>query len=141
MKKEFIAIWLKTGVIRNRQIDNEKMKSMISSAEINIKVVKNIKLNDESATLIFRETYESIRQLGEAKWLMLGFEPANHEISLETLKEMDIKEKVKLNSLERFKKIRHDLNYRGFRATIQQAEEIIDLWDKCAKDIIKELEK
>ena len=35
MKKEFIGVWLKTGIIRNRQRDTEKIKSMISSAEIN----------------------------------------------------------------------------------------------------------
>jgi len=35
MKKEFIEAWLKTGIIRNRQRDTEKIRSMIDSAEIN----------------------------------------------------------------------------------------------------------
>ena len=141
MRKEFIELWLKTKVIRNRQKDLEKIKSMINSAEINAKVTKTIKLNEESATLIFREIYESIRQLGDAKWWILGFEPFNHEISLETLKEFDIKEKVKLNYLERFKKTRNDINYRGFRATINQTEEILDFWNKCGEEIIRVLKK
>lgn len=68
MKKEFINIWLKSGIIRNRQRDIEKIKSMINSSEINAKVTKNIKLDEDTATLIFREIYESIRQLGDAKW-------------------------------------------------------------------------
>ena len=141
MRKEFIGIWLKTGIIRNRQKDTEKIKSMINSAEINAKVAKEIKINEDSATLIFREMYESIRQLGDAQWWLLGYEPGNHDISLELLKELDIREKVKLNSLERFKKIRHDINYRGFRATISQAEEILEFWNKCSDDIIKILRK
>lgn len=141
MKKEFIDLWLKTGIIRHRQRDIEKIKSMINSAEINAKVTKEIKLNEDTATLIFREIYESIRQLGDAKWWILGYEPTNHEISLEILKELDIKEKLKLNFLERFKKIRHDINYRGFRATISQAEEILDFWNKCGEEIINILKK
>lgn len=141
MKKEFIEIWLKTNIIRNRQLDGEKVKSMILSAETNAKVVKNIELNDDTATLIFREIYESIRQLGDAKWWLLGYEPSNHEISLETLKELEIKEKLKLTSLERFKKIRHDINYRGFRATLAQAEEILKFWDICGKEIVSMLKK
>jgi hypothetical protein len=141
MKKEFIELWLKTGIIRNRQRDTEKVKSMINSAEINAKITKTIKLNEESATLIFREIYESIRQLGDAKWWLLGYEPSNHEISLEVLKEFDIKDKIKLNSLDRFKKTRHDVNYRGFRATIPQAGEIIDFWDKCGEEIAHVLKK
>ncbi len=141
MKKEFIDIWLKTGIIRNRQKDVEIIKSIINSAEINAKVTMAIQANEDSATLIFREMYESVRQLGDAKWRLLGYEATNHEISLESLKEFDIKEKIKLNSLDRFKKIRHDLNYRGFRATTIQAEEILDFWKECGKEILKILKK
>lgn len=141
MKQEFIGIWVKAGIIRNRQKDIEKIKSMINSAEINAKVTKTIGLNEDSATLVFREIYESIRQLGDAKWGLLGYEPSNHEISLETLKEFDVKEKLRLNSLERFKRIRHDINCRGFRVTVSQAEEILEFWDKCGEDIVKMLKK
>ncbi|MBU0614602.1 MAG: hypothetical protein KJ601_00760 [Nanoarchaeota archaeon] len=141
MKKEFIGIWLKSGIIRNRQRDTEKIKSMINSAQVNAKVAKGINLNDDSATLIFREIYESVRQLGDAKWWLLGYEPSNHEISIEALKDLDIKDKLKLNSLDRFKKIRHDANYRGLRATIQQAEEMLDFWSRCGEEIVKELNK
>lgn len=141
MKKEFIGLWLKSGILRNRQKDTEKIISMIDSAEVNARVAKSIKVNEDSATLVFREIYESIRQIGDAKWWFLGYEPTNHEISLEILKEFDILEKVRLNSLDRFKKTRHDVNYRGFRATVSQAEEILNFWDKCVKDIIAILKK
>ena len=141
MKKEFIELWLKSGMIRSRQKDKERIKSMIGSSEINVLVAKEIKLNERTATLIFREIYESIRQLGDSKWWLLGYEPLNHEMSMNILKEFDIKEKIKLNSLDRFKKIRHDINYRGFRATLMQTEEILDFWDKCGKEILKILKK
>ena len=141
MKKEFIDIWLKSRIIRSRQMDVERIRSMINSSSINAKVAKEIKLNEETATLIFRELYESIRQLGDAKWWLLGYEPANHEVSLEILKEFGIKDKLKLNSLDRFKRIRHDINYRGFRATIAQAQEILDFWDKCGEEIFRIIKK
>jgi len=141
MKKEFIGIWLKTGILRNKQKDAEKISSLIASAEINAKVTKSIKLNDDSATLIFREIYESTRQLGDAKWWILGYEPSNHEISIEVLKEFDIKEKLELSSIDRFKKIRHDINYRGFRASVSQAKEILEFWEKCGNEIILLLKK
>jgi len=141
MKKEFIEAWIKTRVLRNRQKDPERIKSMIFSAEINTKVTKTIAINDDSATLIFREMYESIRQIGDAKWWLLGYEPENHLISLESLKDFDIKEKIKLNYLERFKNIRNDINYRGFRVTISQAQEIIDFWNLCGEEMVKIIKK
>ncbi len=134
-------IWIRMGALRKRQKDVDKIKSMINSAEVNAKVTKEINLTENSATLIFREIYESIRQLGDAKLWYLGYEPLNHEVSMEILKEFNIKERVKLNSLDRLKKIRHDINYRGFRASVQQAEEILEFWDRCGVEILSILKK
>ena len=141
MKKEIIDVLVKTKIIRLRQKDLEKTESMIEISESNVKVAKSIPLNDSSATLVFREIYESIRQLGDAKWWLMGYEPSNHEISLDILKSMDIAEKTKLNFLDRFKRIRHDANYRGLKASVSQAREIIEFWDKCCGEIIKALSK
>ena len=141
MKREIIDILIKTDQLRIRQTDKERVISMAKSAKVNAKIAKNVPLNEESATLIFREIYESIRQLGDAKLWLLGYEPRNHEVSMDILKEANIKEKVLLNHLARFKRIRNDANYRGFRVTVMQAQEIIDFWDKCANDIISEILK
>jgi|SRR3989344_6005006 len=136
-----IRYWIMKGALRNRQRDLEKIKSMINSAEVNAKVTQEINLDDKTATLVFREIYESIRQLGDAKLWLIGYEPQNHEVSMEILKESDIKDKIKLNSLDRLKKIRHDINYRGFRASIEQAEEILEFWNKCGIEISIKLKK
>ncbi|MBI3190143.1 hypothetical protein HYZ41_00410 [archaeon] len=141
MKKETVERLLKSGDIRIRQKDMERIKSLIKSAEINASIAKKIELNENSATLVFREIYESIRQLGDAKWWLFGYEPENHEVSLETLKEMSIKEKIKLNHIDRFRKIRHDANYRGYMVSVSQTEEMIEFWDKCGPDIINILLK
>lgn len=141
MKRENIEIWKKTGIIRIVRKDIEKVKSIVKSAKDNAEVTLSIPLNEKSATLIFREIYESIRQLGEAKWLLLGYEPQNHDISLEILKDAEIKEKIKLNHLERYKRIRHDANYQGFKIFESQAKEIIEFWRLCGKDIVNLIEK
>ncbi len=104
---------VRARILRRKQKDMEKIKSLINSAEKIGDFARKLLLSDKSSTVIFREIYESIRQLGEAKWRLLGYEPLNHEISLDGLKEINIKNKLKLNFLSRFKKIRHDANYNG----------------------------
>ncbi len=141
MKKEQIEQLVKGEQLRKRSIDREKVKSMIESSTTNMVVVKTIPLTVQSAILIFRETYESIRQLGDARWWLLGYEPRNHEVSMEVLKELDITEKVRLNHLSRFKMIRNDANYRGFKVTPAQATEIVDFWNICSQEIISILLK
>ncbi len=134
--KELIKRWLREGQLRRRSPDKEKVKSMIEFSTANMGVVKAIALTEQSATLIFRETYESIRQLGDARWWLLGYGPGNHEVSITVLKEMNIEERVRLQHLSRFKAIRNDANYRGFKVTLAQAREIIEFWDSCSQEII-----
>ena len=136
MKNELIEQWLKANQLRKREPDRQKIKSMIESAITNMDIIKHIPLNEESATVIFRETYESIRQLGDARWWLEGYEPKNHEVSLELLKEVNITQKILLFHLPRFKAIRNDINYRGYRASLSQAKEILNFWEQCAQEII-----
>ena len=137
MKGEAIASLVKTGELRLKQFDKERVKSAIAFAETNARVAKTFPLNEESATIIFSAVYESVRQLGMAKWWLLGYDPSNHGITLDLLKEMDIKDKVKLNYLDRFKSIRHDAHYRVVMASLSQAKEIIDFWETSGKQILE----
>ncbi|MBI2666509.1 hypothetical protein HYX13_02760 [Candidatus Woesearchaeota archaeon] len=141
MNKERIEQWVRGDQLRKKSLDKEKVKSIIESSMTNMGIVKSIPLSEQSAILIFRETYESIRQLGDAQWWLRGYEPRNHEVSMEILKEMDIKEKNRLNHLSRFKSIRNDANYRGFKVTMAQAKEILEFWNTCSQEIIASLLK
>ena len=127
---------IKNKKLRAREANKEKIKSLIESAKNNVEVVSSLPVTEKNATVIFREIYESIRQLGDARFWILGYEPLDHIISLDSLKSLDIKEKVKLNHLDRLKQIRHDANYRGFNVSASQAQEILDFWKVCAKEII-----
>ena len=140
MKLDFSRL-MREKRVRVREKDIIKIKSLIDSARNNVEVVLSLPLNEKNATVIFRELYESIRQLGDAQFWLWGYEPLDHSISLESLKDLEIKERVKLNYLDRFKQIRHDANYRGFVVSASQAQEIVDFWEQCAKEIIKVLLK
>lgn len=139
MKKELIELLVKQGVLRIRQKDTERIKSLIMSAEIDANAAKRIQLTEETANLVFRGIYEPVRQLGDACWWLIGYEPADHQTSLESLKDMDINDKIKLNFLDRFRKIRNDANYRGMRVSVAQTKEILDFWNACGKEITQQL--
>jgi len=136
MKKEIVERFVKDGQLRPRGIDVERIKSMLKSSEMTAKAALEIQLDENRATMVFRELYESTRQLGDVLWWLEGYEPRNHEVSLEILEEVKIKNAVLLNKLPRFKKIRNDANYRGYIVPINQAEEIKEFWKNCGKEIV-----
>ena len=142
MNEDKILELFRNGFLRKREVDPDRVKSMIRSSENAVEVVKKIPLNEKSATVIFREIYESVRQLGEAQWWLKGYEPfglGSHNLSLDILKDFDINHKIKLNHLDRFKKIRHDANYRGMMVSISQAKEIIEFWEVCGREILEKI--
>lgn len=145
MNQNEIDLMIKTGELRQKSPDNEKIRSLLKSVEMDANFTKSIPINEYGASVIFKSMYDCIRQLGEAKWWLLGYElhvqKNYHQICMEILKDMDIKEKTKLNHLDTFRKIRNDSSYRAFRVTISQAREILDFWERCGKEILQILLK
>ena len=141
MDKSMIDSLVRAKALRFRQLDSERIKSLIESAEKTANFIKTLEVKEESSNIIFRELYESTRQLGEARWRIIGYEPLNHEINLDGLVDLNIKEKSMLNHLARFKKIRHDSNYKGIFVSVNQATEMLDFWSKCCEEILTILKK
>ena len=144
MKDERILRLINSKQIIKVSSDKNRALSLIESSENTSEVALAIDINEKSATTIFRESYEAIRQMGDALWWMEGYNPQNHDVSMEILKDLNFltsEQKVKLNSLDRFKSIRHGANYKGFKISVEQAREIIEFWKFVAKDILKYLKQ
>ena len=52
MKNEEIELLIKTNQLRIRELDIQRIKSMLENAETNVKVIKTLPLNEETATVI-----------------------------------------------------------------------------------------
>jgi len=142
MNREIMEQLIRDGKLKRRSVDRHRAMSLLNAAKSGIEAVKNIKIAGGTATLVFREYYECIRQLGDARWWSMGYEPkASHEVSMDILMEIKINEGIKLQKLDRFRRIRNNANYRGYKVSIEEAEEIKDFWDSCGRDIINEIEK
>lgn len=127
--------------IRQRSPDRARAKSLVEAAEKTMCAISEMRLTDSNATILFRETYESIRQLGDARWWLRGYEPKDHEVSMEILKEEKISESNKLAKLDRFRAIRNDANYSGYSVPKAVAAEILDFWGECGGEILENLKK
>lgn len=141
MRKEIIEDLIKRDLLRRRVLDVPRIKSLLEASRENASVVLKIPIDEKSSTLVFRELYESIRQVGDAKWLLIGYEPRSHELSIEILTEEDIKNKLKLQKLNRFRQIIHDANYRGYKITPDQAKDIVNFWNSCGEELIRKIKE
>ncbi len=127
--------------IRKRTPDKPRARSLVEAAEKTMGAVTKIPLSDATATIIFRETYEAIRQLGDARWWLKGYEPKDHEVSMEILKEEKISRSARLVEADRFRSIRNNANYLGYDIPKAVAREILDFWEDCGREITEKLKK
>jgi hypothetical protein len=127
--------------IRKRTPDIARAKSLVSSCEAIMKEIVKFTVTDDNATIVFRETYESIRQLGDARWWLMGYEPRDHEASMRILMEEKIRNSAKLQKADRFRDIRNNSNYSGYRISKSVADEIIEFWNECGLEILGNLKK
>ena len=145
MRKEMIELLEKEGKLYAKQPNKEKARSLINSSENNAEVILSLQLDELRATIIFRELYESIRQLGEALWILEGYEPnpqrAYHETCLLIIKDTEISHKLKLSHLDRYRKIRNDANYQGNIILKEQAEELVGFWKTAGVEILADARK
>jgi len=141
MNDKRIREWVQKGMLRRRSRDIPRIRSLLSSAEVKAEGVKLIPIEEKTATVIFGAIYESLRQLGDAKWWSLGYEPSSHDPSMQILADSDVENKIKLHSLDRFRRIRNDANYRGYQVTIDQAKEILEFWDEFGGKLSKLIKK
>lgn len=139
MREEVVKEFVRRGLLRKMSPDVMRAKSLFEASIENLKAAKEITIKGKSATLVFREIYESIRQLGDTRWWLLGYETKSHELSMEILSEMNIKNRIKLHYLDRFRQIRNDANYRGYKVTIEQAKEIVAFWDSCGDELASKI--
>ena len=127
--------------IRKRTPDKLRARSLVEAAGKTMDAVGRIPLTDATATIIFRETYEAIRQLGDARWWLDGYEPRDHEVSMEILKTEKISQSAKLAEADRFRSIRNNANYLGYAIPKAVAQEILDFWGNCGKEMMEKLKK
>ena len=136
MDQSLIKNYLKKGSLVKRSRDINRANSLIQVAKITANSVLEIPIKESNSILIFRELYEALRQIGDAKLWKMGYEAKQHEPSIKVLMDADIKNKPVLNNLDRFRIIRNDMNYRGFKPTLSQSQEILDFWKSYGKELL-----
>ena len=130
--------------IKNRQVkhttkDVQLAKSLLSTAEQDLKFFKTLPVNNLSARKVISNYYDILRSILEGIACLDGYKVYSHEAFTYFLKE-----NVDENSsrkFERFRKIRNSINYYGKEIGVEEAKEsaseILALIGKVRSILIK----
>jgi uncharacterized protein (UPF0332 family) len=128
-------------MITQKRPDIKKALSLIESAKRDITYTLSLSISPESANILIRNIYESFRMLGEAILTAKGIQSEDHVLPISELTIMKIQTKRPLNLLDNLRKLRRNINYYGYSATKEEAEDIVNFARVCFDDVFKEAKK
>lgn len=118
-----------------------KALSLIESAEKDIRFTLSLNTSDSSANTIVRNIYESFRMLGEALLVFRGIEPVDHVVCIDEILKLNVNTKRPLNLIGNLRRLRHTINYYGYRASAKEAEDTISIAKNCFYPVLEEIKE
>jgi len=79
--------------------------------------------------------------LGEALLIIKGIEPLDHIICIKELLDLDIETSRPINLIDNLRRLRHNINYYGYRATKLEAEDTISIAKSCFTPILEKVKE
>ncbi len=106
-----------------------------------MKFTLSLKPTEESASTIIRNVYENFRMLGDAILLSKGIESEDHLAPIHELIALKIEAERPLNVIDNLRRLRHNINYYGYRPNISEVDDVISIAKTIFQPLLKEIKK
>ncbi len=113
MKRELMSWESCAEHIRNITVDREKAISMLKLCKVRLRLVQQVKLDKETASIIAEDYYEIIKEMLTALLLLNGKKSDNHECLISFFKNNYPSKEYETKVIYELKKIRNAIDYEG----------------------------
>lgn len=97
--------------------------------------IKDIEITEDNATFKFEDAYEVLRQVLQSHMAREGYKPYSHEAIIVFALEKDLLTEKEADELDRCRKMRNDIRYRGESTNPKRAERIVNLAEKKLREL------
>jgi len=123
MIKEF-RYYLDNNLAKKGSPDISQAKALIQKAEGRIKFsIKSRKINENTASYIFEDIYECLREASQSLMSLKGYKPYSHEAIISFLKEFYNFKEFDINFLNQYRILRNKSIYGGEKISIEKCKE------------------
>lgn len=128
--------YIKREKVREENNDPSQASNLLKRSESKFKTMEKLGVNEDTATDYLENVYESCKMLVQSHMATEGFKPYSHEAVIAYAIDRLELDMVNANALNRYRKLRNDICYRGEIATKEEAENINQLYQEL-KSVIK----
>ncbi|MBI5797572.1 hypothetical protein HZA98_01560 [Candidatus Woesearchaeota archaeon] len=123
--------------MRYKRPDKKNALSILQASERDLKYTNTLTLSEDSSSTIIRNIYECFRMLGDSLLVAKGIESEDHLKPIQELMNLKVKTERPLLLIDNLRRLRHNINYYGYRPSLDEAKEIKAL----AKSLFEPLKK
>lgn len=125
--------------MRYKRPDKKNALSMVDAAERDMKFTMTLPVTDNSATTIIRNIYECFRMLGDALLIEKGIESTDHILPIKELTDLRIDVKRPLFVINNLRRIRHNINYYGYKPNTAEVQNAISISKTLFKPLVEHI--
>ncbi len=126
--------YIDRGKVNKKKEDIPTAKSLFFKAKRKFDNMEKLGIDKETSSDYFENLYESVKMLIQSFMELDGYHPYSHEAIVAYSIDILGLEDAVVNRLNRFRKMRNDMIYRGDIATENEARDIkelfIELWGR-----------
>jgi len=127
--------YLEEGKVRQGGKNPSQARSLLKRSESKFETMEKLGIDKDTATDYLENIYESCKMLVQSIMSLEGLKPYSHEaIVAYVIDELEL-DMINSNSLNRYRKLRNDIAYRGEIATKKEASNIKNLYIELRKDL------
>ena len=105
--------------------DPAEAESLLKQAQARWADLRTLSINEKNASFRFESAYECLREAIQSFMAREGYNPYSHEAVVVYAAEKGLLNEKETISFDRYREKRNDLNYRGQKITLEEAQEII----------------
>ncbi len=112
-------------------------QSIAEAAKRELEFTLSLKLTDESSATIIRNVYECFRMLGDALLVAKGINSEDHITPINELLKLDVNTSRPINLIDNLRRLRHNINYYGYRPNLIEAQDVISIAKACFEPLLR----
>ncbi|MEK6900512.1 MAG: hypothetical protein AABX05_05290 [Nanoarchaeota archaeon] len=128
-------------LMRQKRPDKKNALSIVEAAKNDLKFTLSLKVTEASGSTIIRNIYECFRMLGDALLVSKGIESIDHVTQIKELMDLKISTTRPLGVLDNLRRLRHNINYYGYKPAILEVHDTIEIAESCFEPLLKEVLK
>ena len=127
--------------IRYKVPDKKNALSIVESSKRDMHFTLSLKPTEEAGATIVRNIYECFRMLGDSLLAAKGIKSLDHIEPVKELLKLKVNTSRPIYLIDNLRKLRHNINYYGYKPTSMEVEDTISLAKSCFEPLMKAVEK